>query len=572
MTIAACGETPPGGGQATTPPGGTGAATTRGQGDELVLLWWQGATILNPHLAQGTKDFDASRVVLEPLASMGPDGVPVANLAEEIPTAENGGVSDDQLTITWKLKTGVKWADGSDFTADDVVFTYEYMSNTEVAATTAAAAANIASVEAVDDTTVRVTFNEPVSDPYTLFVGPEGMILQRAQFADFAGANAKDAPGNQDPIGTGPYKVREFRPNDVVIYEINEQYREPNKPFFKTVQFKAVADATQAARAVFQTGDADYAWNLQVQASVLRQLVDTGGQGDLVTADSPNVERLLLQRANNRLSGDDRAEPGTEHPFLSDIRVRQALAMASNRKAVADQLYGSGVTGVETCNVITTPPDNVSPNTAGMDVCKYDLSAANALLDEAGWVRGADGFRSKDGVPLEVVYQTTVNPVRQATQDIIKADWESIGVRVELKSVDAGVFFSSDVANPDTAAKFFADVEMFTNGSASPNMQDYLAIYRCDSIAERSNQWRGDNYMRWCSEEYDALFDQLAAETDPDERARLIIEMNDLMVQEVVEISLVARKFPVAGKAKDLQGTTANPWDSDLWNIADWRK
>src|SRR5207245_760429 len=121
------------------------AASTGGM---LKLLWWQAPTILNPHLAQGTKDTDASTPVVEPLVWFGPDGKPVPALAAEIPTVANGGVSKDLKTVTWKLKPGVKWSDGSDFTADDVVFTYTYMSDKATAATSSDAAVGVDSVVA----------------------------------------------------------------------------------------------------------------------------------------------------------------------------------------------------------------------------------------------------------------------------------------------------------------------------------------------------------------------------------------------------------------------------------------
>ncbi len=105
----------------------TTAGAGRGKGDTLNLLWWQAPTILNGHLSQGTKDFDASCVVLEPLAWFDKDGKIVPVLAAEVPSLDNGGVAKDGMSVTWKLKEGVKWSDGEDFTADDVKFTFEYV-------------------------------------------------------------------------------------------------------------------------------------------------------------------------------------------------------------------------------------------------------------------------------------------------------------------------------------------------------------------------------------------------------------------------------------------------------------
>ncbi|MDQ5853882.1 MAG: peptide ABC transporter substrate-binding protein, partial [Chloroflexota bacterium] len=438
----------------------------RGQGGTLRILYWQAPTILNSHLAQGTKDYDAARLIIEPLAATDPYGKPVPVLAAEVPTLENGGVSQDLKTVTWRLKPGVTWSDGSAFTADDVVFTYTYCADETTACTDSTTFAGAEKVEAVDPTTVQITWQEPNPNPYQMFVSGLGNILQKEQFENCIGEKASTdsacQQANNAPVGTGPYKLREFKPGDVVTYDINENYRDPNKPFFKEVQFKGGGDATSAARAVFQTGDADYAWNLQVEAQVLNQLME-GGKGVFVNVPSSSVERLLLNRANPDPSlGDKRSEPDTQHPFLSDLKVRQALAMAIDRKTMAEQLYGPA--GSPTCEIITTEPF-VSPDQiyGGRHKCEPDIEGAKQLLDEAGWVPGGDGIREKDGVRMRILYQTTVNPLRQKEQALVKAAWEQLGIEVELKSVDAGVFFSSDPGNPDTAAHFYADVEMFTN-------------------------------------------------------------------------------------------------------------
>jgi peptide/nickel transport system substrate-binding protein len=538
----------------------------------LRLLWWQAATILNPHLAQGTKDFDASRLVYEPLAAINDKGEPDARygLAAEVPTLANGGISKDGTTVTWKLKQNVKWSDGSTFSADDVIFTYQYMSDAKTAATTAESVAAIKTVEKVDANTIKITFKEPQPNPYQAFTGALGMIIQKKAFENYMGEKAKDAPANLKPVGTGPYVVKDFKPNDVVTYEINPNYRDAGKPCYKEVTFKGGGDATSAARASLQTGDVDYAWNLQVAADVLGELTK-GGKGELVVSPSPNVERLLVNRTNpDAKLGDKRGEPDQPHPFLTDLKVRQALAVAIPRNQIGGQLYGDGLTGKATCNIVTAPPAFVS--STKFDTCSLtgDLDKANKLLDEAGWVKGADGVRAKGGVKMNILFQTTVNPVRQRTQEIVKQAWEKLGVKVELKAVQAGVFFSSDVGNPDTAAKFWADIEMFTNGASQPDDQAYLGGWTCAQIKTKAQEWRGNNYERWCNKDYDALYDQLQKELDPAKRADLWKKMNDKLIEDVVIIPLVARNFPVAGKSKALKGVVANPWDSDLWNAIDW--
>ena len=565
LAIAAC--QPPGGGTGGSPTPGTQAQ--RGGGGELKILYWQAVTQLNTHHAQGTKDYDGGRLVIEPLAHMGPDGKPIAALAAEIPTLQNNGVSKDFTTITWKLKPNVKWSDGSDFTSADVVFTWKYVTDEATAATDAETYADVKTVEAVDKNTVKVTYKAANPNYYVAFTAGFGNILQEKQYKDFIGEKAKDGP--KIPIGTGPYKVTDFKPNDVVTYAINENYRESNKPFFKTVQFKGGGDATSAARAVFQTGESDYSWNLQVEANILKPMIEgADSKGVFVSATSPNVERLLVNRSNPDPSlGDNRGEPSQAHPFLSELKVRQALAMAVDRKPVAD-LYGGGLAGEATCNIVTGVPDYTSKNTANLSVCKYDLAGANKLLDEVGATKGSDGKRTYKGKPMKILYQTTVNPLRQKEQEVVKNGWQQLGIDVELKSVNAGVFFGRE--GNDTAGKFFADIEMFTNGAESPDPTNYLSGWQCSEIKTKSANWAGNNYERWCNKDFDNLFNQFKAETDSAKRNDLVIKMNDLLVTDVVVIPLVARKSPVSGVSKQLKGIKANPWDSEMWNIADWTK
>jgi peptide/nickel transport system substrate-binding protein len=552
---------------ATTAPAAAGTAA----GGTLKLLWWQAPTILNPHLSQGTKDYDAATPVLEPLAWFDPNGKPVAALAAEIPSVANGGISQDLKTVTWKLKPNVKWSDGTDFTADDVVFNYQYVSDDKTASTDSSTAEGVASVEAKDPHTVVITFKDSNPDTFQIFCGALGRIIQKAQFKDYMGDKAKDAPGNLKPIGTGPYMVTDFKPGDVVTYAPNPSYRDSTKKLFGQVQLKGGGDATSAARAVFQTGDVDYAWNLQVEATVLNQLMQ-GGKGDLVGTVGPNVERLLLNRADpSKDVGGAKSEPTTKHPFLSDLNVRKALAMAVDRKTIAQQLYGDGLSGVATTNIVSAPTQYVSQNTANLDVGKFDIAAANKLLDDSGWVKGSDGIRAKNGVKMNITYQTTINSLRQKEQEIVKAGWTQLGVNVTLKTVDAKVFFSSDAGNPDTASHFYTDVEMFTNGSSEPDQTAYLGGWISKQIAAKANSWDGNNYERYNSPDYDKLFAQYQKETDPDKRAQLVIQLNDMLVSDVVVIPLVARKL-VGGKSKLLSGNNYSAWESDLWDIANWTK
>jgi peptide/nickel transport system substrate-binding protein len=544
----------------------------RGAGGDLRILYWQAPSTLNPHLATGPKDSDAARLVLEPLASLGKDGQPVPNgLAAEIPTVANGEIAKDFTSVTWKLRPGIRWSDGTSFSADDVAFTFQYQCDPLTGASTFDRCDGVQSVVARDANTVVVTYRSPHPFVFQWGVGSEGAILQQAQYKGCVGTKAASCEADRKPIGTGPYKVREFKGSDVVTYDQNEAFRDPGKPFFKSVTFKGGGDPEAAARAVFQTGDVDYAWNLQVDANTLRTIATSSQTGSLVTVLGSSVERVELNLANPAASlGDKRSEPGTAHPFFSDKAVRRALAMATNRDAIAQRLYGDGLFGKATCNVIAAPDAMSSPNTKGLDVCRFDLAAANSELDRAGWVKGGDGVRAKNGVKLSILFQTNVNARRENAQAILKKDWESVGFQVEVRSEPFSTFFLS--SSPGGANRFWADVQMYADGG-DPDPVAYLgASWTASQMASKANNWLLGNRGRYSNAEFDAAVAELRTEPDPARRAALVVKANDLLIQDVAVIALVQRAAVTSGVAKSLRGVDPTPWDSEMYNVADWSK
>src|SRR6185369_15825903 len=169
--------------------------TRRGGGGLLKTLWWQAPTLLNPHFATGTKDQDASRIFYEPLAGFDPDGNIVPVLASEVPSVSAGTLARDLTWVTWKLKRGVTWHDGKPFTADDVVFTWEFVADPATAAVTSGSYREI-TVDKMDSHTVRITFNKPKPFWADAFVGANGCILPKHLFADFKGNRSREAPAN----------------------------------------------------------------------------------------------------------------------------------------------------------------------------------------------------------------------------------------------------------------------------------------------------------------------------------------------------------------------------------------
>jgi peptide/nickel transport system substrate-binding protein len=543
---------------------GAFSPTKRGGGGKLRLLWWQAPTILNVHLSTGTKDNDASRVVHEPLASFNRDGDFVPILAEEIPSFDNGGLARDGSSVTWHLKKGVVWHDGKPFTADDVIFTWEYAADPATGAVTGGSYQNIKHIDRLDEHTVKVVFSEPTPFWYDAFFGVRGQILPKHLTAEYAGQHSRNSPYNLKPVGTGPYRVVEFKPGDVGLFELNPTYHVANRPFFDAVELKGGGDAASAARAVIQTGEFDFAWNLQVEKDVLERLERQGTRGRVVLFPGANVEHIQLNRSDPWTEVDgERSSLKAPHPFLTDVLVRRAYNAAVDRRTIAEQLYGAG--GEPTSNYVDSPKRFQSPNTRW----EYDLEKAAQWLDQAGWKRGGDGIRVKDGRRMRVLFQTAVNPVRQKTQAIIKKSFEQLGVEVELKAVNANAYFSSDPGNPDTYAHFYADIQMYSNGPGSPDPQAHMNRFVSSQIAQKANNWSGRNITRWANGEYDRIWKQAEGELDPVKRAAQIIQLNDLLIEDVVVIPVVWRTQLRAVSHK-LRGLGLTAWDSDCWDLAYW--
>jgi peptide/nickel transport system substrate-binding protein len=535
--------------------------TKAGGGGPLKILLWQAPTLLNPHFAIGTKDQEGSRVFYEPLAGWNTEGELIPFLAAEIPSRENGSVAADGLSVTWKLKPGVKWHDGKPFTADDCVFTAAYAADAATAATTIGTYKDI-KVEKVNDLTIKITFQKPTPFWADAFVGAAGMILPKHIFEQYKGAASRDAPANLKPVGTSAYKFVDFKPGDILRGERNPEYHIANQPFFDTVEVKGGGDAVSAARAVIQTGEYDYAWNMQVEDEILLRM-ERGGRGKAVPVSSGNIEFIMLNTTDPWTEVDgERSSVKTKHPTLTDPAVRKAINLLIDRDSVQKFIYGRG--GKATGNFVNAPPRYVSPN------MKYEFSIdkANKILDDAGWVRGADGIRAKDGKKLKFVYQTSINAPRQKNQAIVKQAAQRAGIDIELKSVTASVFFSSDVANPDTYSKFYCDMQMYTTTMLQPDPERFMLQLVSWEIANKENKWQGRNISRFSSKEADDAFKEAQNSLDPARRTALFIRMNDIFCGENILVPVLARTR-MAASSNNLV-VQPSGWDLDLWMLNAW--
>ena len=408
-----------------------------------------------------------------------------------------------------------------------------------------------------------MVFKNPTPYWFDAFCGARGQIIPKHLFDAYRGAKSREAPTNLTPVGTGPYRFVDFKPGDIVRGEVNANYHVPNRPFFDHIEMKGGGDAASAARAVLQTGEFDFAWNLQVADEILKRL-EQGGKGHVDMATGGAVESIKLNNTDPLKDVDgERSSIKAPHPVLTDPAVRAALNLLVDRGSVHEEIYGR--LGQATANYLNGPPRFRSRNTRWA----FNVEKANEILDAAGWRRGADGVRTKDGKRLKFLYQTSINPERQKTQAIVKQACARAGIELELKSVVASVFFSSDVGNPDTVSKFYADLQMYSNGPNAPDPQTFMAQFTSWEVAAKENKWQGRNNTRWRNEEFDRVWRAASSEMDPIKRAAHFVRMNDLLIQHVVAIPILWRNA-VAGVSNQLKSTDISGWDSYLWRLAYW--
>ncbi|MGI8486581.1 MAG: peptide ABC transporter substrate-binding protein [Thermomicrobiales bacterium] len=546
------------------PTGGT-EGQTRGEGGELKILLWQAPSLLNPHVATGVKDYIAGCAVLEPLIHYLPDASMTPNLVTQIPSVENGQLSEDLTTVTFSLTPDVTWSDGEPFTAEDIKFTWQWIIDPTSASGNFTTFDTIKDVEVVDPLTAKVTFKEPNPFWFDPFTGTSTGFQLPKHILEGKGEAGNNAFA-QKPIGTGPFVVDSFSPNDQVLYSANPKYREPNKPFYAKLHIKGGGDAASAARAVLQTGEYDYAWNLQVEPEILTGLITPDGPGVLTIKPGAQCERIDINQSDpNKEVDGQRSDPNTPHPFFSDPKVREAFNTAIDRQQIAEKFYGEGSEPV--ANIVTGVPDTESPNTSR----EYDTDKANKILDDAGWAK--DGStRKKDGIELKITYATSVNQVRQKTQAVVKKNLEAIGFSVDLQQIDAGIYFDSAAGNEQNINHMYWDIDMYQQVPNSPRPLAFMEAWYGPQISQKSNNWSGQNYIRFQNDDYDAAFEQAQTETDAEALAQLFIKMNDIVITNHVIVPLVrVGTKNGASKKLNLDNIAPGAFSYDLWNVANWR-
>jgi len=555
---------------AKIPDGGTDTQE-RGAGGDVKIIQWQAPSHLFGLLASGDKDILAASLISEALmVRVSADGILAPVLITEVPTVENGLLGEDLMSVTYHLLPDIVWSDGEPFTAEDVRFTWQWASNPDNNAIHQDAYKTIRDIEVIDDLTAKITFSEPNANWSSSFTSSGKAPVIPRHILEGASQEGVDA-FMANPIGTGPYKVESFSANDQVTYVINEKYREPNKPFFERVILKGGGDPASAARAVIQTGEYDFGWNLTVDPDLIKSMESEDNPGRLVTSPGASIESVYFNFSdpNEEVDGQ-RSEMNTPHPILSDPAVRFAISLAIDREKMANELYfGEGV-DLAVPNIISGIPSMESPNTE----LNHDPEKAGQILDEAGWT--LDGkVRKKDGHELRLELYTTVDTVRQKEQAVIKSNLEAIGFRIDITSVDSAIYFDTAAGNDQNMAHFYTDMCMNRYGIVTlppfSHMHRWYAGPERENIAQKSNNWSGENRQRYINDEYDAVFDEARGEADVARSAELFVKMNDILIEDSALVPLVSvgSKTGLSKRLRE-ENIGLTTFEFSYWNIANW--
>jgi peptide/nickel transport system substrate-binding protein len=467
---------------------------------------------------------------------------PVLVLAAEVPTRENGGISEDFQEYTVKLKPGLKWSDGKPLTAEDLVFTYQMIKDP---ANNMLQGSNIRDAleeaEVLDETTFRLRFNAPKPFPEDL-IGSPGLstILPAHIFRPIyeAEGTIENAAENQDPtVFSGPYVLREWRRGESMLFEANPNYVF-GEPKIKRVLIRFFPD-TDSQYAALAAGQLDFVPN--VSEGDIPRVAASNPDLKIVTVFGGYIESLWLN-----LRTDEHPRAG--HPALKDVRVRRALRLAIDRETITRELLAGA----------TKPTDSIyagSPfENKELGVTPYDPEAAAKLLDEAGWTLGPDGIRQKDGVKLEMRYSTTTAGWRNNIQAVIQQQLAKVGVSVILEKYPASEFFGAFVNRGINAIGEY-DIAEYANNTSLTNPANATVdeALNCKQIPNESNPG-GQNFTGFCSPEMDEASRITKTSLDPEERLAAAYKIQEIMRDQVPLINLFPRGDNYAYNTKRFAG------------------
>lgn len=529
------------------------SASAGAAGGIVTVGLYQEPDNLNPYLAVQTASRLVRQVALEGLLKADPSGSYVPGLAEEVPTVENGGISADGLTITYKLKSGLTWSDGDPVTAGDVKFTWDLIMDPASKVNSQTGYDKIESIETPDDTTVVVTFKEMYAAALSLFSVKDAILPAHV----LQGKPLDGADFNRMPEGTGPFMITEWTSADSIIADKNPNFREDGKPLLDRIVFKIIP-SNEVGSAQIRSGEIDILWNLtEAQIPEFEAISDIS----LQVTPSSNIEYLGLN-----LSERGTADPSKPHPILGDQAVREALASAIDRTPIVDDLL-NGKT-----EVATSPIGLGWAAPEGIEVPPYDPEKSKSLLEGAGWTDGdGDGIREKGGVKLSLEISTPAgNQLRELTEQLLQEQFKAVGIDLVINNVPAATLFGNWGENGKLKRGDFDIVEDTWGADLDPD--DFLStLFTSDQIPTAENEGEGWNFFRLKDPALDAAIAEGRSSLEQDVRKAAYKTAAERIAANVIYIPLYKRSVIDAFRTT-VSGQAPNPWSEFTWNAQDWSK
>ncbi len=553
LVLSACG----GGGNAEA----TESAAGEGGGGTVTLILPEEPTTLNYFLADAAIVRQvADSTSMTGLATINENGEFTAALASELPTLENGGLSDDYLTVTWKLREGLKWSDGEALTSDDVRFTVEVLSNPDSGALVGTSGFDlITNVETPDDLTTVLTYSEPYPgylDQFAYGLFPRHATGEPAEMASWE--------WNRNPVTAGPFIVDTWASGESISFTRNPNYYEAGKPYLDGLVF-AIVPESAAQTAMMLNGDAQvHLWPGEFKADY-DEFLKGKAQQYLI----PGIWNMAIDfNLSAPFDGDPTA--ATPHPILGDLRVRQAIASAIDYQTLQQDVLQGSVS------------DSTNPFAYGWYKCElprafgYDVEKANQLLDEAGWVMGDDGIRvakgamyAEDGTRLSLELQgyTAFDPL-QLTEEFIVENLKAIGVEARIQNYDFSIIFGAFEDNSPRAVGDY-DMLIFDRGFTTEPQGYNFDAYHSSRIPTEANP-TGGNYFRWENPAVDAALELAGSSFDTQARKDAYCDVGQAVLDDMPQIYLYLFQDNY-GIADSLTGYTLNTWGSMSWGAQNWQ-
>ncbi|MBI3979698.1 MAG: peptide ABC transporter substrate-binding protein [Chloroflexi bacterium] len=505
------------------------------KGGQVIIHFSQEPQQFNPLLSAYESERGVQYAIFNSLWRMTDEGKYVPDLATEVPSVQNGGISADGTTYTFKLRKDVKWHDGQPFTAKDVKFTHDAVMDKNVNAASRVGHDLVTSIEVVDNATLKLKLKEPFA-PF-LAVWMDRYIVPEHILSKVPDINKADF-NFRSPVGTGPFIWQERVAGDHITVKANPNYHGPG-PYLDRAIYTYIPDL-EVAYAQFKAAAYDFTGFIPLDKLEDRKNLKGRSIESYATAF---VEYIYMDN---------------QKPQFKEKAVRQALMYGMDKNAIIKGVYY----GAHQPTSSYMPPTHWAYN-KDLKPYEYSPDRAKKLLDDAGWKPGADGIRAKDGVKLSFSNSTTAgNKLREQAQQILQQQWKQIGVDMQIKNMPAAVVWGEYL----TKTQFDSLMVGWHMGlGADP---DTLVKLHSNSIPAETGS--GANYVRYKNPAMDKLLEQGTREMETEKRKSTYAKVQEILHDELPWLPIFNYIF-VFGRSDTLRGQRANlyvVWDT--WNLNEW--